>query len=239
MIPPVRITIAALYIVLLCAVFVGLQYADPSWAEGGIPLVILGLPWSVLVSFVALALSVIPRLGNIITTEGGNFFLFVVVCGSLNGALIVGDSRVWRLLRYSARFRAIAAVCVVILVGGVQAIMPGVERDALERSRPRNVSRDAVHVGGAIGWWANCTCDPQGKSDTCSIWNRGGVVLEQGEFVPYDGGSPARTDALEISQLRSGPDIVGLRNGRILLPKAREVEMRRFLDGQTGNRPNR
>jgi hypothetical protein len=230
----VRIIVAAVYLFLVVLVFVGLAYADPGWAEGGIPLVVVGLPWSIAVLLIAAGISTIPAVGKIIATEGGNFLMFVVVCGGLNAALILGASKVLRLMRESLLTRMLILTVVAALVGVVQVVMPHIQRDALERSRPQNVSKDAVHVGGAIGWWQYCTYDPVREVDICHIWNRGGLVLEEGTFVPYDGGPPSKTDALQIADVNNGPSEIDLRNGRILIPKAREAELRRFLDRATG-----
>lgn len=47
-----------------------------------------------------------------------------------------------------------------------------------------------------------------------------GVILKEGEFVPYDGGPPATTDELQIVVApRSGLDAVVLQNSRVLVPK--------------------
>jgi hypothetical protein len=42
-----------------------------------------------------------------------------------------------------------------------------------------------------------------------------------------------------IADSQTGPDRIALRNGRILIPKAREAEMKRFLDRLTGKRQTR
>jgi hypothetical protein len=227
---------AALYCAFVVFVFVGLNYADPGWAEGGIPLIVVRLPWSIPAILIGAGFSLIPGVDKIMATEGGNFFIFVVICGGLNAAFILGASRVLRLLRDSERVRAITVVVAAVLVSAAQMAMPSIDRDALERSRPPNVRKEAVHVGPAIGWWQYCIYDPEQDADTCRIWNRGGLILEEGEFVPYDGGSSAKADALQISDVNSGPDRIGLLNGRILIPKTREAEMKRFLDGLTGKR---
>jgi hypothetical protein len=148
----IRILIAGLYWMFALFVFVALRYADPGWAEGGIPLLVVCLPWSIPVLLIAGAISMVPGVGHLVATESGNFFLFVVVCGGLNGILILGAPKVLRLLRGSARLRVTTAITIVVLVAGAQVIMPSVDRDALERSRPAEVLKDAVHVGSPIGW---------------------------------------------------------------------------------------
>jgi len=229
-----RIIAAAVYLLLLAFVFVGLAYADPGWAEGGIPLVVLGLPWSIPVLLVAAGISAIPGIGKIMATEGGNFLMSVVVCGGLNAMLILGVSKVWRLMRGSLFARMLTLTVAAALVALAQLVMPHIQRDALERSRPQNIPKDALHVGGAIGWWQYCAYDPVGDVDICHIWNRGGLVLEEGVFVPYDGGPPAKSDTLQIADVNNSPSEVDLRNGRILIPKAREAELRQFLDRMSG-----
>jgi hypothetical protein len=104
--------------------------------------------------------------------------------------------------------------------------MPWVDSNPLEHSRPQNVPRNALHVDGAIGCWQMCTFDSKRVVDRCMTWNRGGLPLEDGQFVPYDGGPAATPAQLQINGLNSGPDRVELRNGRILIPKSREVQMR-------------
>lgn len=205
-------------------------------AEGGIPLVIVGLPWSIPVLLIEAGISLVPGIDKLTVTEGANFFASVIVCGGLNAALILGPVKVLRLLRARLQIRVIAVVCVVLLVAMVQVIGPRLDRDALERSRPQNVPKDAIHVGPAIGWWQHCTYDSESNVNRCHIWNRGGLILAEGEFVPSDAGGPAKTDELLISDAESGPDRVSLQNGRILIPKAREAEMRRFVDWLKGKR---
>jgi len=234
-----RIIVAALYWLFVVFVFVGLKYADPGWAEGGIPLIVVGLPWSIPALFIGAVASVIPGLDKIMATEGGNFFMFVVVCGGLNAIVILGAPKTLRLLRDSVRVRTVVLVIAAALVSAAQIVMPSLDRDALERSRPRNVPKGATHVGPAIGWWQYCTYDPERDADTCHIWNRGGLILEEGEFVSYDGGPAAKADALQISDVNCGTNCVSLQTGRILIPKSREADLRRFLDGLNGNRRTR
>ncbi len=115
-------------------------------------------------------------------------------------------------------------------------VMPIVDRDALERSRPNNVPKAVVHVGGSIGCWQLRTYNSTRHMDQCQIWYRGGATREEGEFIPYDGGAPATADQLQIVDIHE-VDAVGLRNGRILIPKSRETQIREFLDGVRGKRP--
>lgn len=58
----VRVIAAVGYLLLLAYVFVALAYEDAGEAKGGIPLLVLGLPWSLPVLGVAFGLSSIPAL---------------------------------------------------------------------------------------------------------------------------------------------------------------------------------
>ncbi len=89
-----RIALAIAYLLFVVLVFIGLKYADPLWAEGGIPLVLVGLPWSIPVLFLEAGISFIPGIDKITGTEGANFFTSVILCGGLNAALILGPSKV-------------------------------------------------------------------------------------------------------------------------------------------------
>jgi len=234
-----RIAIAAAYFLLVLSVFVGLSYADPGWAEGGIPLVVVTLPWSIPVLIIGGTISMIPGVGHSMANEAANAFMFVIVCGGLNTVLILGARRVSHSLLSSPRLGLMTAAAVAILIAAAQLVMPSIDRDALERSRPRDVPKEAVHVGGAVGWWQHCTYDPVLDMDDCQIWNRKGVALESGQFVPYDGGNAVNSEELQITDTQSGPDRIELKNGRILIPQAREAEMKRFLDRVTGKRQTR
>ncbi|MEO8658950.1 MAG: hypothetical protein ABI693_10795 [Bryobacteraceae bacterium] len=228
--------IAIVYWLFVLYVYVGLRYADRGQAEGGIPLVVVCLPWSIPVLFVGSIALIIPGLDHIVPLEAANFIMFVVICGGLNAALILGRSRVVAWFQSSVYKSLALAAAVAAVTLAVQLIMPVVDRDALERSRPQNVLKDAVYVGPAVGWWEHCAYLPAQRIDQCRIWNYRGGILEEGEFVPYDQGAPATSDQLRIVDGGSGPDRIVLRNGRTLIPKSREVQMRRFLDWQNGKR---
>jgi hypothetical protein len=104
----------------------------------------------------------------------------VILCGGLNAALILGPATVLRLLRAQVQIRVIATISAVLLVAIVQIIGPKLERDGLERRRPQNVPKDAVHVGPAIGWWQHCAYDSERNVNSCNIWNRGGLISCRG-----------------------------------------------------------
>jgi hypothetical protein len=106
-------------------------------------------------------------------------------------------------------------------------------------SRPAGVSIDAVFVRGAkIGWWQECTPAGAGQGAHCRIWNGAGLILEDEDFLPYDGGPTAAPAELKISPDSTfpGPDRIFLTNGRILLPHSRFDELKIFVDWLEGKR---
>ena len=105
--------------------------------------------------------------------------------------------------------------------------------------RPAGVSTDAVFVrGGKIGWWQQCTTAGVGQSVCCRIWSGAGLMVEDEEFVPYDGGAPPTADQLTIAIQTTfpGPDRIILSNSRVLLPKSRFNELKIFIDWLEGKR---
>lgn len=106
--------------------------------------------------------------------------------------------------------------------------------------RPGSVSVDAVFVRGAKvgGWWQQCTPSRAGEALHCRIWNGAGLLLEDEEFLPYDGGSTPFGGELKISPDPTfpGPDRIILTNGRILLPHSRFNELKIFVDWLEGKR---
>ena len=105
-------------------------------------------------------------------------------------------------------------------------------------TRPDGVAADAVVVtGGQLGgWWQQCTASTAGQAVRCRIWNRGGLVLHDEEFLPYDGGTAPTADELKIEpnpKFRGG-DRIFLVNGRILLPRSRFDGLKKFIDGIPG-----
>jgi hypothetical protein len=105
--------------------------------------------------------------------------------------------------------------------------------------RPEGVPVDAVFVRGAkVGWWQQCGPVKAGQAVHCRIWNGAGLILEDEEFLPYDGRSTATAEELKISPDPTfpGPDRIFLTNGRILLPRSRFDELKIFVDWLEGKR---
>jgi hypothetical protein len=105
--------------------------------------------------------------------------------------------------------------------------------------QPEGVPVDAVFAKGAkTGWWQQCTPAKAGQTIHCRIWNGSGLILEDEDFLPYDGGSAPVAEELKISPDPTfpGPDRIFLANGRILLPRSRFEELRIFVDWLEGKR---
>jgi len=109
----------------------------------------------------------------------------------------------------------------------------------LEYRRPANVPADATLVDQAkSGLWERCAYDPQQTVNRCEIYNWPGGVLYNEEFLPYDGGNPVQPGELKIPKYSplAGPDVICLKNGRILLPKSGFDRAKKQLDWITGKR---
>jgi hypothetical protein len=105
--------------------------------------------------------------------------------------------------------------------------------------RPGGVPVDAVLVSGAkVGWWQQCAPASTTRAAHCRIWNGAGLILEDEEFLPYDGGLPCTAEELRIAPDPAfpGPDRIFLANGRILLPRSRFDELKIFVDWLEGKR---
>ena len=100
-------------------------------------------------------------------------------------------------------------------------------------ARPVDVPPDAVYVaGGKVGWWQQCTPAATAQTVRCRIWNGGGLILEDEEFLPYDGGASPTAEELKISTDPTfpGPDRIFLTNSRVLLRRSRFNELKKFVD---------
>jgi hypothetical protein len=110
---------------------------------------------------------------------------------------------------------------------------------AEQDKRPEGVPEAAVRIPSVKrSIWQECVFESTAVVDRCTIYGSDGHVLEQGVFVPYDGGSAVRSADLRITDggKLSGVDRIHLQNGRVLIPKARESQLKEFLDWATGKR---
>ena len=106
-----------------------------------------------------------------------------------------------------------------------------------DAARPQGVSTGAVFVRGAkVGWWQECIPGTEGQAVHCRIWNEAGAVLVDEEFLPYDSGRAPTAEELKIPPDASfaGPDRIFLANKRVLLPRSRFEELKKFVDWLEG-----
>jgi hypothetical protein len=134
------------------------------------------------------------------------------------------------------RHRYAEALCVGVLLSGLSLA-------GCKHARPENVPVDSVYVNGANGegWWQHCSYLATQDVDHCWIFNWRGGVIEDEEFIPYDGGTAAKESELTIdndSRL-AGPYIICLKNGRILIPKSNFENQKEFIDRMTGKSKTR
>lgn len=133
-------------------------------------------------------------------------------------------------MRFHVQKSTITAVAIAVLLVGVYVYW-----GSRPPTRPSSVAANAVYVRGAkTGWWQ--TCDRNNRGEVfCTISNAGGVVIQEGKFLPYDGGvSPAQEElCIDASHRWTGPDRICLRNGRILIPESRYADLKQFLDRLT------
>jgi len=120
---PRRLVLAALYLASVSIVFFA-GLGDPN-NDGGIPTIVLTLPWSVIYSKV---------LAAIISTENyywptsvwGNFVQFPLFCGGLNALIIGGvfDKPLTRSFRFLDRYTNTAMLVVASIASGFVLMWP-------------------------------------------------------------------------------------------------------------------
>lgn len=127
----------------------------------------------------------------------------------------------------------------IVIMLGIFVLFSGSWLEGCRRPRPNNIPRDSVYVeGGEAGWWQHCSYDPNQDADYCQIFNLSGEIIEDEIFLPDDGGRAAKASELDINgnALFSGPYIVCLRNGRILIPKSDFDNQKRGIDSRLKGR---
>jgi hypothetical protein len=126
----------------------------------------------------------------------------------------------------STRIGGIASVGLVSLLSGCAPDSKVV--------RPSGVPTGATYLPTGIvgGWWQRCTISAAHQPPHCVIWNRGGLVLYDEEFLPADQGSLPTEAELQIPATTwfSGPDRICLADGRVLFPRSRFGELKSWLD---------
>jgi len=98
--------------------------------------------------------------------------------------------------------------------------------------RPTGIGPAALWVESAkTGYWKVCSATERAGVH-CTIWNKGGTVLMDEDFLPLDGGRAPISDDLAISDGACiGPYEVCLKNGRILVPESMFERMKAVIQG--------
>jgi len=131
--------------------------------------------------------------------------------------------------RTGTRYFICAAVCFVLSSTGCK------QDRAYSPTRPSNVASNATYIQGPDGRGVWNSCEYVNAHDECHIWTVGGTLLEEGVFVPYDGGTTPQKPDLKIAQ-QGGTNVIMLQNGRFLIPASgsgHEAAVR-YLDFMTG-----
>ena len=105
--------------------------------------------------------------------------------------------------------------------------------------RPANVPASAVFAsGGKVGWWHYCELSTAEGQAHCTIWNMGGLVLQQGVFLPQDRRALTREEIKVIDNPRWGDnaEFINLQNGRVLIPASDFDRLSRFAEWLEGRR---
>jgi hypothetical protein len=149
------------------------------------------------------------------------FFAFVVLCGGANAYAIV------RVFRYKPEGRTVrlALILGVLMAIAAQATAPYRLAAARQHHWPKNVPATAFlvpHWSG--GWYQACDFNAASNANHCRIWNFGGEVLYDEQFVLCGGGSAVRPEDLTIVDRASGPDRVTLQSGKTLIPLSRAAD---------------
>jgi hypothetical protein len=89
-----------------------------------------------------------------------------------------------------------------------------------------------------MNWWQMCSYDANQNTDKCQVFNAGGKLILDENFLPYDGGRTPVSSELRIdgSASLAGPYIICLTNGRILLPKSHYASLKSFVDSRLKRR---
>ena len=143
----------------------------------------------------------------------------------------IATSEILKTRRTRTGYFVCAAVCFVLSSIGCKQDRP------YSPTRPSNVASNATYIQGPDGHGVWNSCQYVDAHDECHIWTVGGTVLEEGIFIPYDGGDAALQSDLQIAQ-QGGTDVIKLQNGRYLIPASgsgHEAAVRylNFMTGKT------
>jgi hypothetical protein len=131
--------------------------------------------------------------------------------------------------RIDGRYFVLTVTCFVLSSTGCKQYQP------YSPTRPSNVAGNATYIQGPDGHGDWNASEYFAGHVECHIWTVGGTVLEEGVFIPYDGGTPPQQPDLQIAQ-QGGSNVIKLQNGRYLIPASGSGHDAavRYLDFMTG-----
>jgi hypothetical protein len=108
------------------------------------------------------------------------------------------------------------------------------------QSPPAGVPANAIRVSsfGRRGGWAHCWLDHRENVNRCRIYNASGERLlplndkndPDDVYLKYEGSGPVPEAQLQIYPELTGPIVVWLQNGVILIPRSDYDVQKRYLD---------
>jgi hypothetical protein len=106
--------------------------------------------------------------------------------------------------------------------------------------RPASVPAAAILAPGSKvgGWWHYCEFNQVDNEAHCTIWNRVGLVLYEGVFLPADR-KPLRPEELKVAYNERWGDnsqFICLENRRVLVPASDFDRLSQFADELEGKR---
>jgi len=217
----IRTLVAVAYVLAVFGIQLAAFFADPYDAEGYVYVaVFLTAPWSVGALMLAEPVHAVAEriVGEQVAFDIVNVATLLIGV-TINAILIAGVGRFISWVRRSpAVSLSVSFALITAVFLGLVVAYPRIQAEASERRRPGNVPRNAVAWGSWAWHW--CEFVPETSVDHCIIWDRSGAVRYDEEFVPADGGPPAREAELVIVETGGADDQIGLSNGRVLWPKS-------------------
>ena len=217
----IRMLVAVTYALAVFTMQLAAFFADRDAAEGYVYLVVfLTAPWSLGVLMLAEPVHAVNEqiVGEQVAFDIVNAATLLIGV-TINAILIAGIGRfaIWVRKSPAVSLSVSFALTTAVFLSMVMAY-PRIQAEASERRRPVNVPRSAVAWGSWAWHW--CEIVPGTNVDHCIIWDRSGTVRYDEEFVPADGGPPAREAELVIVETGGADDQIGLSNGRVLWPRS-------------------
>jgi hypothetical protein len=105
--------------------------------------------------------------------------------------------------------------------------------------RPRDVPEGATRVSfSKDGGWAYCWLDTTMQINRCRTYNASGDRIyrigkkddDDDVFLRYEGSGPVPQDQLQVDIVHTGPDVIWLQNGVVLLPRNDYAHQKSVVD---------